>query len=89
MRTVRVGDAESLAVKLRGEAEEKMSLSFVQELQAQVERLEKEILEAEAAGKDSGGDRVALSHLKALIEHFRGQVKNSRDDVGGSRELKV
>jgi hypothetical protein len=29
-----------------------MSLSFVDELQAQVERLEKEILEAEAAGKD-------------------------------------
>jgi hypothetical protein len=63
-----------------------MSLSFVDELQAQVEKLEKEILEAEAAGKDSGGDRVALSHLKALIEHFRGQVKNFRDDVGGSRE---
>ena len=59
-----------------------MSLSFVDELQAQVERLEKEILKAEATGKDSGGDRVALSHLKALIEHFRGQVKNSRDDVG-------
>jgi hypothetical protein len=48
-----------------------MSLSFVDELQAQVERLEKEILEAEAAGKDSGGDRVALSHLKALIERLR------------------
>jgi hypothetical protein len=29
-----------------------VSLSFVQELQAQVERLEKEVLEAEAAGKD-------------------------------------
>ncbi len=43
-----------------------MSLSFVDELQAQVERFEKEILEAEAAGKDSGGDRVTLSHLKAL-----------------------
>jgi hypothetical protein len=55
----------------------KMSLSFVQELQAQVERLEKEVLDAKAPGKDSGGDRVALSHLKALIEHFRGQVKNS------------
>ena len=40
--------------KLRGEAEGKMSLSFVDELQAQVERLEKEILEAEAAGKDGG-----------------------------------
>ena len=84
-----MGDAESLAAKLRGELEGKMSLSFVDELQAQVEKLEKKILEAEAAGKDSGGDRVALSHLKALIEHFRGQVKNSRDDVGGSRELKV
>ncbi len=48
-----------------------MSLCFVDELQAQVERLEKEILEAEAAGKDSGGDRLALSHLKALIESLR------------------
>jgi len=66
-----------------------MSLSFVDDLQAQVEQLEEQILEAEAAGNDSGGDRVALPHLKALIEHFRGQVKNSRDDVGGSRELKV
>ena len=52
---------------------EKMSLSFVDELQAQIERLEKEILEAEAAGKDSGGDRLALLHLKALIEHLRGE----------------
>ena len=66
-----MGDAESLAAKLRGELEGKMSLSFVDELQAQIERLEKEILEAEAAGKDSGGDRVALSHLKALIERLR------------------
>jgi hypothetical protein len=49
-----------------------MSLSFVEDLQAQVEKLEKEILEAEAAGKDSGGDRLALSHLKALIERLRG-----------------
>ena len=48
-----------------------MSLSFVDDLQVRVEKLEKEILEAEATGKDSGGDRVALSHLKALIEHFR------------------
>jgi hypothetical protein len=50
-----------------------MSHSFVQELQAQVEKLEKEILKAEAAGKDSGGDRVALLHLKALIEHLQGR----------------
>ena len=67
------GDAESLMAKQRGAAEGKMSLSFVDELQAQVERLEKEILEAEAAGKDGGGDRLALLHLKALIEHFRGK----------------
>jgi hypothetical protein len=32
-----------------------MSLSFVNNLQAQVEKLEKEILEAEAVGRDSGG----------------------------------
>ena len=54
-----------------------MSLSFVDDLQAQVEQLEKQILEAEAAGDDSGGDRVALSHLKALIEHFRGKLNKS------------
>lgn len=53
-----------------------MSLSFVEELQAQVERLEEQILEAEAAGKDRGGDRVALSHLKALIEHLRISEKS-------------
>ena len=72
-----MGDAESLAAKLRGELEGKMSLSFVDDLQAQVEQLEKQILEAEAAGNDSGGDRVALSHLKALIEHFRGKLNTS------------
>jgi len=59
--------------RLRGrdKSEGKMSLSYTDELQAQVEKLEKEILEAETAGKDSDGDRVALSHLKALLEHLR------------------
>jgi len=42
-------------------------------LQAQVEKLEKEILQAEAAGKDSGGDRLALSHLKAPIDQLRAK----------------
>ena len=73
LRRSRGEGVKSLAVKLRAEAEGEMSLSFVDELQAQVEKLEKEILKAEAAGKDSGGDRVALSHLKALIEHLRGK----------------
>jgi hypothetical protein len=50
-----------------------MRLSFVDELQTQVDKLEKEILEAEAAGRDSAGDRLALSHLKALIEQLRGK----------------
>ncbi len=69
------GSAELPAAKRCGEdkPERKMSLSFVDELQAQVEKLENEILRAEAAGEDSGGDRLALSHLKALIEHFRGR----------------
>jgi len=42
--------AESLAAKRCGEdkPERKMSLSFVDELQAQVEKLENEILKAEA-----------------------------------------
>ena len=39
----------------------KMSLSFVDELPAQVQKLEKQIPEAEAAGNDSGGDRVRTS----------------------------
>ncbi len=56
-----------------------MSLSFVDDLQAQVERLEKQILEAEASGKESGGDRLALEHLKALIEHLRGKSKIHTD----------
>jgi hypothetical protein len=49
-------------------------MSFFEELQAQVEKLEKEILEAEAAGKDCGGDRVAGLHLKELIKYLPGQV---------------
>ena len=53
-----------------------MSLSFVEELKVQVERLEEDIRQAEAAGKDSGGDRVALSHLNALIEHLRTSEKS-------------
>lgn len=57
-----------------------MRLSFVGELQTQVDKLEKEILEAEAAGRDSGGDRLTLSHLKALIEQLRG-VKVSPDTL--------
>lgn len=62
-----------------------MSLSFVDELQTQVERLENKILEAEAVGKDSGGDRIALSHLKALIEHFGVSEENpgGRDSERG------
>jgi hypothetical protein len=62
-----------------------MSLSFVDELQTQVERLENKILEAEAVGKDSGGDRIALSHLKALIEHLRGSEKIPGERESGGR----
>ena len=62
-----------------------MSLSFVDELQTQVEMLENKILEAEAVGKDSGGDRIALSHLKALIEHFgiSEEIRGERESAGG------
>jgi hypothetical protein len=56
-----------------------MSLSFVNDLQAQVEKLEKEILEAEAVGRDSGGDRLALSHLRDLVEHLRGKDVRHRE----------
>ena len=55
--TADMAGEELLAAKLRGEVEGKMSLSFVDELQAQVEKLEKKILDAEAVGKDSGGDQ--------------------------------
>ena len=75
-----MGDAESLAAKLRGEAEGNMSLSFVDDLQEQVEKLEKEILKAEAAGKETEGDRVALLHLKALIEHLRASEKSPESE---------
>ncbi len=47
-----------------------MSLSFVDGLQGQVESSKRKILEAKAEGKDRGGDRLALSHLKAVIEHL-------------------
>ncbi len=48
-----------------------MSLSYAEELRAQVEKFEQEIREAESAGKDCDGDLVALSHLKALIAHLQ------------------
>jgi hypothetical protein len=48
-----------------------MSLSYAEELRAQVVKFEQEIREAETAGKDCDGDRIALSHLKALLEHLR------------------
>lgn len=60
-----------------------MSLSFVDELRTRVERLENQILEAEAVGKDSRGDRTALSHLKALIEHFGVSEDISRERESG------
>jgi hypothetical protein len=82
------GDAESLAAKLRGEAKGKMSLSFVDDLQTRVERLEEEVLKTEAAGMDSGGDQVALSHLKALVEHLRASEKSPIEPrgAGGSEQ---
>jgi hypothetical protein len=51
-----------------------MSLSFVDELPAQVQKLEKQIPEAEAAGNDSGGDRVRTSRR---FEHFGGKLNKS------------
>jgi hypothetical protein len=68
-------DAESIAAKLRGDGgpEKKKSRNLVEELQTQAEKLEKEILEAEADGKDSGGDRMALAELRAMIARLRGR----------------
>lgn len=60
-----------------------MSLSFVDELRTQVERLEDKILEVKTVGKDSGGDRIALSHLKALIEHFGVSEEIPRERESG------
>ena len=78
-------DAKLLVAKLRGEAKGKMSLSFVDDLQARVERLEEEVLKAEAAGMDSGGDQVALSHLKALVEHLRASGQSPTEPRGAGR----
>ena len=48
-----------------------MCRRYADDLRAQVEKLEKDIPQAEATGKDCDGDRVALSHLKALTEYLR------------------
>ncbi len=62
-----------------------MSLSFIDDLQTRVERLEEEVLKTEAVGMDSGGDRVALSHLKALVEHLRASEKSPTEPRGAGR----
>jgi hypothetical protein len=69
-------DAAAMANHLRGEAGQdsgKREGGLLSELQAQASKLEKEILEGEADGKETGGDRIALTELKTLIERLRGR----------------
>jgi hypothetical protein len=68
-------DAAAIAARLRGDAEPqaKKRGGLVEELQAQADKLEKEILEANADGRDTGGDLMALAELKALIARLRGR----------------
>jgi hypothetical protein len=66
-------DAATLAARLRGEAEPKKKKGgsgLLGELQAQADELEKTILEAEADGEDTAGNRMVLAELKALIERL-------------------
>jgi hypothetical protein len=69
-------DAAAMVNHLRGEAQrglKKEEGGLVSELQTQADKLEKKILEGEADGKDTGGDRMALRELKALVERLRGR----------------
>jgi len=69
-------DASAIADHLRGEVgrdSKKEERELQSELQAQTEKLEKEILEMEADGKDTKGDRMVLAQMKALIELLRGR----------------
>jgi len=66
-------DAATLAARLRGEAEPKKKKGgsgVLGELQAQADELERTILEAEADGEDTAGNRMVLAELKALIERL-------------------
>jgi hypothetical protein len=66
-------DAEALAARLRGDAEPKKKKGgsgVLGELQAQADELERTILEAEADGEDTAGNRMILAELKALIERL-------------------
>jgi hypothetical protein len=68
-------DAEAVAAKLRGaeEPEQRKKRTLVEKLGAEADELEKDILEAQADGKDPGGDLMALAELKALIARLRGK----------------
>jgi len=68
-------DAAAMADRLRGEAEPKKKKGgsgLLGELQAQADELERTILEAEADGEDTAGNRMVLAELTALIERLRG-----------------
>jgi hypothetical protein len=67
-------DAATLAARLRGEADpnaKKNGGGLLSELQAQADKLQKAILEAEADGKDTTGDQLVRTELNTLIERLR------------------
>ena len=76
-----MGEAQSLRAKLRADAEGKMSLSFVDDLQAQVRSWKRKSWRR----KPPEGRRrrpIGALHLKALIEDLRGSEKIPRQDIG-------
>ncbi len=68
---------------MRGKAEGNISLSFLDELEAQVEKLEKEISKAEAAGKDSGAAPISARNGTAITATDAGSnaVSLNKDAV--------
>lgn len=68
-------DLAALVARLRGETEptKKQGSDVLSVLKAQFDRIDREINEAEADGKDMTGDRMVRSELDALIQRLRGR----------------
>jgi hypothetical protein len=69
-------DAETIAARLRGEADpnaKKRGKGLLSELQTLAKNLQQTISEAEADGQDTDGNRIALKELEEFIERLRGR----------------